>query len=434
MKKYKSLFLIVLALLIFMPFEVSAMKIFVKKLDGKNIVLEVESSDTIESLKQKIYEAENNYLPGNQRLIFGSDVLEDGRTLADYNIQKESTIRLLLRLRDRNKVKYNINNLNVITNNVLIDGDLGDNSYLVSSDKDFSGKLEATEGYKLPRFIIIRIGEEELDGTKYTYNSETGEIVIPKDNITDEVTIEAAALEIVEKISINFKEISNFNDLSDDEETAFRFLAIAKGLFEPSDNLDAICDKNKKILFYVDANGENIALAEDVTVSDNIIYVLSEDDLKLYEDEYTKLLNIEKVPQKIEIIFEENLIETYKVIFDANEGTFKDGKTITIEEWENGLENTLETPTRHGYKFLGYYTEKTGGTRLELILAESGIDSDMTFYAQWEENSVVVPSEPEEENPNTFDGIISSIMLGAISLIGLVVTIIHLKKRNRVRA
>ena len=119
--------------------------------------------------------------------------------------------------------------------------------------------------------------------------------------------------------------------------------------------------------------------------------------------------------------------ELYSIIFDANGGVFKDQTTtVEINDVINFDYESFEKPTRAGYKFIGFYTEKTGGTSYyDLMNSEAGIEEDTILYARW---------EVEEENPKTFDEIGTSIFMGTISLVGLFGATIYLKKRNKVRA
>lgn len=176
----KSLKIISLFISLFIMFsfsDVYAMQIFVKTLTGKHITLEVEPTDRIEDVKYMIGEKEG-LSADNIKIIFAGKILEDGNTLQDYSIQKDSTLHIIY------LNKYNVNQIESINGSYTVDS-----GYFYNDEVTI--EITPNKGYELDKITVLDSDDNEIEVTDNTF-------IMPKSDVSINVTFKNIAYKFIE--------------------------------------------------------------------------------------------------------------------------------------------------------------------------------------------------------------------------------------------
>lgn len=416
MKKNIPIFTLMLAIFILIPFNVNAMSLKAYTSTGRINTIEVESSDTIETVKEKIGIPEGKTI-NDTILVHNGKELENGRTLSDYSIKSTDILYILGDL--YHTFNSNGGQFGCISELECIPDDQTEYlmpHYTLYEKSDYL--IPKREGYIFKGWFTKSIGGYPIHYyNEYNLWESEGTQLYAQWDIEGTITIDLVNREPDEPVG--------------EVDGIYLMHLLKKGIITEEIKGDEGFYKNKdgKLLFTVNTASQLI-LAENLTKENNIIYILTEEDKNELEAD-----GVTEIPDKIELILSTK--EDYKIVFDANGGTFENNvKTIEIEDIISFDYDAFKKPTKDNYKFIGFYTED-GKSYLDIMNSEAGIEEDTIFYAKWEPitssggNSSAIP---EVENPETIDYISKIIFIGIISLTGLASLIIYLIKKDHKRA
>ena len=416
MKKNIPLFTIVLVIFVLIPIKVNAMQLKAYADSGHINTIEVESSDTIEAVKEKIGIPTGKTI-NDTMLIYNGKELQNGRTLGDYSIKSTDILYMLGELYhtfNTNGGQFGcISELECIPDNQT---EYLMPHYTLYEKSDYI--IPKREGYTFKGWFTKSIGGYPIHYyNEYNLWDSEGTQLYAQWDIKGTITIDLVNREPDEPIG--------------EVDGIYLMHLLKKGIIneEIKDNEGFYKNKDGKLLFSVNTASQLI-LANNLTKENNIVFILTEE-----EKNELKTDGVTEIPDKIELIVSTK--EDYKIVFDANGGTFENNvKTIEIEDIINFDYKTFKKPTKDNYKFIGFYT-KNGKSYDDIMNSEAGIEEDTIFYAKWElissegGSSESIPYNPEVENPETIDYIDKVVIIGTISLIGILITTIYLNKKEK---
>lgn len=187
-----NFFVFIFLLNMFWTIDVFAMQIFVKN-GEKTITLEVESSDTIEAVKSKIQDSED-IDSNSQKLIFNNKNLEDGRTLADYSIIKESTIYL--------NIKHDI----IIINNQ--NGNISSNLDSAFKDDNIILNIIPNDGFEVRKINVYKRDDKTIK-----VNVINNSFIMSDYSVIVDIEFESISSEKNESLESNEKNPQTFDSI-----------------------------------------------------------------------------------------------------------------------------------------------------------------------------------------------------------------------------